>query len=279
MKFLNLGCGNFYHKDWVNIDFKSNDKFVIEYNLLNGIPLEDSSVDVVYHSHVLEHFTKKDGANFLQECNRVLKPNGVMRIAVPDLEIIVREYLRNLELASEGNHLDRLNYDWIKLELIDQLTRHKSGGEMLDFIKKDEILNEDYIKIRLGQEFINLRKDVLKQKDESVKILKIKSSLKKSLTKSIRKLKNKIRSTFSKKLSHDQIRFQKVGQFRLGGEVHQWMYDYFSLSILLQELGFIDIKKVDASTSDILDWQNYNFDIKDGETRKPDSLFIEARKK
>ena len=80
-------------------------------------------------------------------------------------------------------------------------------------------------------------------------------------------------------MSNEEKRVQQVGRLRLGGEVHQWMYDHFSLSILLKELGFVEVKKVDAFTSDILDWQDYNLDIKNGETRKPDSLFIEARKK
>jgi hypothetical protein len=56
------------------------------------------------------------------------------------------------------------------------------------------------------------------------------------------------------------------------------MYDYYSLSTLLNDLGFTQIKRVDAFTSSIEDWKSYNLDAVDGNTRKPDSFFIEARK-
>src|SRR5690606_3528870 len=103
-------------------------EYVKSFNLLKGIPLKDESVDVVYHSHLLEHFSKNDGFRFMQECFRVLKPSGVIRIAVPDLEIIAKEYLRNLELAISGDREGMYNYEWMKLELFDQIGRNESGG-------------------------------------------------------------------------------------------------------------------------------------------------------
>src|SRR5680860_613780 len=112
MKLLNLGCGNKYHKDWLNIDFVSSSEFVKEHNLLNGIPIKDESVDVVYHSHILEHFSKEDGYHFIRECYRVLNKDGIIRIAVPDLEIIAKEYLKNLQLAIEGDKEAKNNYEW-----------------------------------------------------------------------------------------------------------------------------------------------------------------------
>jgi predicted SAM-dependent methyltransferase len=278
MRLVNLGCGNTYHKDWINIDFKSNNRCVIEHNLLSGIPLEDTSVDVVYHSHVLEHFSKKDGVIFLEECFRVLKPGGIIRITVPDLERIAKEYLRNLELAKSGSQIDRLNYDWIKLELLDQLTRHQSGGSMLDYLKNSVLLNEDYITSRLGQEVSAIRKGLLKNKSSNTSLPRDKSSFKKRSKRFIKKIKKSFTGLFSERLPEKQLYMQEVGAFRLGGEVHQWMYDEFSLSIILNDLGFIQVKKVDAFKSDILDWQLYNMDVADGKTRKPDSLFIEASK-
>lgn len=277
MKFLNLGCGTAYHKDWINIDFKSNNENIIECNLLDGIPLKEASVDVVYHSHVLEHFSKKDGVNFLKECYRVLKPDGIIRIAVPDLEVIAREYLKNLELSRLGNPRGKLNYDWIKLELLDQLTRHESGGSMLEYLRKIDLPNEDYIIDRLGQEVLAIREG-----------LKIKTSEKQSIKKSFnyrrlikvffRKIKNLYSDPLSRRLSQEQLQVEQVGSFRLGGEVHQWMYDDYSLSTALMSLGFKEINKVDAFQSNIPRWELYNLDSVDGRTRKPDSLFIEARK-
>jgi len=93
MKMLNLGCGNRWHKDWINLDFHPNNEFVQKHNLYEPLPFEDGSVDVVYSSHVLEHFPKSFAPKFIQECYRVLKQGGIFRVVVPDLEQIVRNYL------------------------------------------------------------------------------------------------------------------------------------------------------------------------------------------
>lgn len=47
----------------------------------------------------------------------------------------------------------------------------------------------------------------------------------------------------------------QVRSFRLGGEIHYWMYDRFSLSELLKEVGFSDIRIKSPDSSDI---QNYS---------------------
>jgi hypothetical protein len=70
-----------------------------------------------------------------------------------------------------------------------------------------------------------------------------------------------------------------VGQFRLSGEVHQWMYDRLSLGRLLSSAGFSDIRVCKAAESVITDFASYGLDADaQGNVRKPDSLFMEARK-
>lgn len=69
--------------------------FVMKYDLRNGIPTEDDTIKNLYHSHFLEHLTKSDGINFLQNCFRVLKPNGIMRLAIPDFKLWCYHYTNN----------------------------------------------------------------------------------------------------------------------------------------------------------------------------------------
>jgi predicted SAM-dependent methyltransferase len=116
-QLLNLGCGHRYHAEWTNIDFHSTGENVIGYNLLKGIPFKDTTFDMVYHSHVIEHFSKEDAPNFLRECYRVLKQNGIIRIAFPDLEQIVSHYMRLLKEMKNGDTRHEADYDWIMLEL------------------------------------------------------------------------------------------------------------------------------------------------------------------
>ena len=58
-----------------------------------GLPLADGAADAVYTSHFLEHVRRTDALRFLRECHRVLRPGGVLRIVVPDLRRLARQYL------------------------------------------------------------------------------------------------------------------------------------------------------------------------------------------
>jgi predicted SAM-dependent methyltransferase len=98
MRYLNLGCGNRYHPAWVNMDLHPRGRGVPIYDLAQGIPMDDSSFDVVYHSHVLEHIPSLAALPFIQECCRVLRPGGILRVVVPDLERICQSIFRNWEV-------------------------------------------------------------------------------------------------------------------------------------------------------------------------------------
>lgn len=280
MKFLNLGCGSKYHKDWLNIDFDSSSKFVKAHNLLKGIPIKDDSVDVVYHSHVLEHFSKEEGFNFIQECYRVLSRGGVIRIAVPDLEIIVKEYLKNLHLAIQGDKDAKNNYEWIKLELFDQMVRNESGGEMLRYFQQPVISNEKYVFNRIGWEGKIIREAFLDKKNSfqnKAKRTNLEPSSLKLIFKRAKNVFDKLRQGKSD-ITMQESKELRIGKFRLGGEIHQWMYDRYSLSEVLKNVGFKEIKICNAFESEIPNWEIYGLDVVNGEVRKPDSLFIEAKK-
>ena len=59
----------------------SSSPHVRAHNILDRIPFGDDTFDLVYHSHVLEHFTKDDAISVMKECYRVLKP--VIPILLP----------------------------------------------------------------------------------------------------------------------------------------------------------------------------------------------------
>lgn len=275
MKLLNLGCGSHFHPSWTNIDFESNSEGVIAHNLLEGIPFDDQLFDIVYHSHVLEHFSKADGERFLQECYRVLGKNGIIRVAVPDLQRIAKDYLKNLENATSGDKEAIYDYEWIKLELYDQTVRSKSGGGMKDYLFQESIPNEDYVYSRIGLEGKRIRESYLEQKPKIVTAKKSKWSFNFGKYFYFSNYRNKLKQLLLSDLEKKAI---KVGLFRLGGEIHQWMYDEYSLGQLLSEVGFTKIKVCRADESNIPNWNDYQLDIVDGEVRKPDSLFMEAIK-
>jgi predicted SAM-dependent methyltransferase len=91
---LHLGCGKRdFGPDWISID--GGDFPHLHSHDITKLPFEDNSVDLIYSSHVLEYFDRTEVLDVLNEWKRVLKPNGTLRLAVPDFKSMVRLYLNN----------------------------------------------------------------------------------------------------------------------------------------------------------------------------------------
>ena len=164
---LNLGCGSQVTAGWINVDYSLGarfmkipffrslnkkiklfnldwDKNIYLHELTKKFPWSDSSIDIIYSSHTLEHFSKEDGRRFLSECHRVLRKNGIIRIVVPDLRHEVTEYIEgrikaddfvdhlNLRYISSGNKIKQ------RLSPFFQFPHHKC---MYDNKRLIEILN------------------------------------------------------------------------------------------------------------------------------------------
>lgn len=267
MKLLNIGCGKNYHSDWINIDIKAHDTNVIEHNILQGLPFDSNSFDAVYSSHMLEHLNPFDAKNLLNEIYRVLKLNGIIRIVVPDLEEIARLYLEKLSLALKADESSFTDYEWMILELFDQMVRNTPGGEMLKFLIDPGIKNKDFVRSRIGSEaeqFWAVSKNTV-------------SNVKKKLT--IQNIKLKLTMYLIKVLlGSDALQAFREGLFRKSGEIHQWMYDRFSLERLLEQSNFSNIKIMPAEESSIYNFIDYALDVENGKKRKPDSLYMEGIK-
>jgi predicted SAM-dependent methyltransferase len=275
-RLLNLGCGVRYHPEWVNMDFYSHSKNVIAHNLLKGIPFPDNEFDVVYHSHLLEHFPKNRAETFIRECLRVLKPGGIIRIAVPDLEDIARLYLEQLDKATRGDSMAEHKYDWILLELYDQTVRNYSGGEMAEYLKQQYVPNEEFILERCGSVARQIRTSFLEGKNQTSLPMGGRNAITRVIASIL--LTSKWRDVLARICLRKDYNLLQVGRFRLSGEVHQWMYDRHSLARLLTRCGFKNPQVKTAFESDISDWGKYELDVKDDVVHAPKSLFMEAVK-
>lgn len=278
MNFLNLGCGRRYHPDWTNVNFTVTGKGVIARDLTQGISFPDDSFDAVYHSHLLEHFPKATAGSFLRECCRVLRPQGILRVVVPDLEQIARTYLTALEQASSSSQLWSANYEWILLEMYDQAVRNSSGGEMAAYLDREDLPNQEFILKRCGVEAKNL---IEASKRQEHQLSPLEGKFKRLLKQIYRfvRYQNYRRDILLKLLLGQEYTTLQLGRFRQSGEVHQWMYDRYSLSMLLEECGFANIVQRRANESYIPDWTSFNLDTEiDGTVYKPDSLYMEAIK-
>jgi len=84
VKLLNLGGGSNTIEGALTADLDPRaDTYM---NLAKRLPFEDASIDLIFTEEFIEHIPKAAAAIMLQECARVLKPGGVLRIATPDLD-------------------------------------------------------------------------------------------------------------------------------------------------------------------------------------------------
>jgi predicted SAM-dependent methyltransferase len=273
---VNLGCGARFHPDWTNIDLVAQAPFVIAHDLRNGIPLPDESCDVVYHAAVLEHIRVPDVGPFMRECCRVLKPAGVIRIGVPDLERLCRLYLQKLELAAADDEASAADYDWIMIEMYDQVTREHGGGAMLDYLARDFLPNEQFIYDRIGEEGRELVRSLRADRGRSSQPV----SVMRKLVRRGRSMLGALRRSLLIAIGGpDAVRAIQIGRFRLSGEAHQWMYDRYSLRRLLLASGFRDTCVRPAWESIIPEWSKFELDARSDRTPiKPDLFFMEAVK-
>jgi predicted SAM-dependent methyltransferase len=96
---LNLGSFTHMFHGWRNLDridlsgwADQNGYRFTQCDITDGLPYDDQIVDLIFLSHVLEHFDYAVGQQLLRECWRVLKPDGVLRIAVPNANKLIALY-------------------------------------------------------------------------------------------------------------------------------------------------------------------------------------------
>ncbi|MFZ0733726.1 MAG: methyltransferase domain-containing protein [Candidatus Sulfotelmatobacter sp.] len=123
---VNIGCGINAPEGWYNIDNSPTilmsrlpilrrvfdtpawPRNVRRHDVRKGLPFADASVDCIYSSHALQAFTYSGALKLARECLRVLKAAGILRIAVPDLGKMVRDYLADSSPLASHRLVERL---------------------------------------------------------------------------------------------------------------------------------------------------------------------------
>ncbi len=181
-KGINLGCGSSNIPFWMGIDggithyilkkmpefvirpffkhfnmskiytFKeyyakySKNKF-IHYDLKYGIPLASNSVPNIFSSHFFEHLFKEDAVRLFEECNRVLKTNGLIRICVPSLDNEVNNIKEAIIEYDDGNIIPIQKY--VTSELVGYIDSYSNHRWMYNFNELSQMLrNTGFSNIR-----------------------------------------------------------------------------------------------------------------------------------
>lgn len=269
--YLNLGCGDTYFPEWNNCDLLPR-RHINSVDLRRPLPFAADTFDAVYCSHLLEHLVPAAGERLVNDIMRVLRPGGVVRIVVPDLQQICALYLQTLADVERDHaaHLE-LRYRWMLIELLDQMVRDTSGGMMRSALREHRF--DDFVaEQRLGDSFMP---HVDPQRP-------VTSTLQRSdITGLSRARPDPLGIRLRRALLKWRLKLtQRSDDPRHTGEAHRWMYDAHSLAMLLRDCGFDGCRVTDYANSRIPHWDKYNLDVSryGDRPRKPDSLYMEALK-
>jgi predicted SAM-dependent methyltransferase len=92
---MNWGCGEHPEPGWLNSDIKAGPGIDLSCDIRDGLPLDGDSLDYIVSIHALPEIPYGELVAALEELRRVLKPGGVLRLALPDLERGIRAFLEN----------------------------------------------------------------------------------------------------------------------------------------------------------------------------------------
>ncbi|NET28731.1 methyltransferase domain-containing protein [Okeania sp. SIO1I7] len=99
---LHVGCGSINHPKFINIDGLPAPHIHYIRPIDNLAPFKDNSVDLIYGSHCLEHFSHRMISQVLNEWFRVLKEGGILRLSVPDFDLLIDKY------RASGNNINKI---------------------------------------------------------------------------------------------------------------------------------------------------------------------------
>ena len=128
---LHLGCGNKRIEGFINIDCRYLPTVDVVENIRFLRTFKNNSVELIYASHVLEHFSRWEYKQCLRRWFEILQPGGIARIAIPDFEMICEHYMKFRDLRKlsgllyggqdyeENNHFWCWDSDNIKKELFE----------------------------------------------------------------------------------------------------------------------------------------------------------------
>jgi predicted SAM-dependent methyltransferase len=98
---LHLGAGRATLPDWLSTDVAPQSEAVVYLDATAPFPVEDATFDYVFSEHMIEHMSWQAGVSMLRECARVMKPGATIRVATPDLKVLLALYTTKRDALAE----------------------------------------------------------------------------------------------------------------------------------------------------------------------------------
>jgi predicted SAM-dependent methyltransferase len=99
---LHLGAGDSTPPGWLGTDIAPTSPGILCMDARKPFPVPDQSFNYVFSEHMIEHISWHEGAFMLRECYRILKPGGKIRIATPDLGVLLGMYCNEVSPAGDN---------------------------------------------------------------------------------------------------------------------------------------------------------------------------------
>jgi len=279
---VNLGCGTIAHPKWHNFDLMPRVPGVVAIDASGRIPLPSGSVDACFSSHVLEHVPLDAARAFIDEQFRVLRPGGIIRVVVPDLEAVCVNYLAELRASRQGERESCFRYEYRVAELLCQMVRSSNRCRMVELWRSVPDKERGWVLAEAGYV---AEADCMRGARAPYPAMGLGQRALRAIRSSVgrRKLWDTLRWAAVCGVAHAlggrRMRdFAREAAFRAQGEVHRWMYDSVSLTRLLSDSGFADLRREPLGHSRIGCWESYGLELRDGLPLKPGSLVIEGVK-
>ena len=131
---LNLSCANKTLKGYLNIDIRDCGQEMV-WDIRDGLPFPDSSVEEVFISHTLEHLDDDDSIETLREMLRVLKPKGKAIVRVPHVISPTAFYVGHKTFWNESK-VEALTRSEVSLGNFVIIENHMQDGQLFFSFQK-----------------------------------------------------------------------------------------------------------------------------------------------
>jgi predicted SAM-dependent methyltransferase len=162
--YVHLGCGFKYIDGLINADGNVFRKIDLWHDLRNALPFPNDSCKFVYSSHTIEHMFPYEAISLLRDVKRVLKPDGVARIAVPSMEHAldiargqrIEDWPRPFEdsvaqavnyLFCDGQHKYAYNFD-----ILSTFAREAGFSRIVNYSATSGVAPKQYGAVTVGDE-------------------------------------------------------------------------------------------------------------------------------